>query len=335
MSIERWGAFSVVDHMDARKLAADVLLYDRLVLPKPPDWDRERWVKRKWEPEGLDRRLAQLGDAAIPATWDLDRQKQWQEKFRALREDARDMNAALHMTRRVLAEHGRDYRAPGVAAVEVIAAYQSEADFSELDASGSLGAAGSELDFLIAQRLAVPEDDDPEDALKRALELRGDNTFIRRRRRFHHWQRQILSTGILPEDAARELVQLVSEYNDAVRKAKGVFRVETVMLVGGLSVAALAALGGVAPALVGSIGIGALKGAQVVSIGNAAVGAVLQITRHVRGRKDPDAGAGDFSAAMFHQIEEDLGWRLRADPGSSADSSLGHPTRTGPDVTIV
>lgn len=35
MSIERWGAFSVVDHKDARKLAADVLLYDRLVLPAP------------------------------------------------------------------------------------------------------------------------------------------------------------------------------------------------------------------------------------------------------------------------------------------------------------
>ena len=51
MSIERWGAYSVVDHKDARKLAADVLLYDRLVLPTPPDQDRERWVKNKWDPE--------------------------------------------------------------------------------------------------------------------------------------------------------------------------------------------------------------------------------------------------------------------------------------------
>lgn len=314
MSIERWGAFSVVDHKDARKLAADVLLYDRLVLPTPPDWDRNRWVEKEWDPDGLEQRIVQLGNAAIAATWDLERQKQWQEKFHALQEDARDMNAALHMTRRVLAEHGRDYRPTGVGAVEVVAAYQSEADFNELDPHGSLASAGSMLDFLITQRLAIPEDEDQEHALKRSLELRGDSTFIKRRRRFHDWQRNILSNGVLPADAAEELVQLVSEYNDAVRKSKGSFRMETVMLVGGLSFAALAAVAGVAPALVASVGIGALKGAQVVSIGNAAVGAVLQIARHLRGRKEPDANTGDFSGAMFHQIEDELGWRLRADP---------------------
>lgn len=314
MNIERWGAFSVVDHKDARKLAMDVLLYDRLVLPSPTDWDRHRWVENKWDPEGLDRRLIQLGEMALRATWDLERQKQWKEKFQALREDARDMNAALHATRRVLAEHGRDYRPPGVGAVEVIAAYQSEADFAELDARSPQRSAASELDFLIAQRLAVPDDDDPEDALKRALELRADDTFIRRRRRFHDWQRQVLSTGVLPADAVQDLDELLREYNDAVRKVKGSFRVETAMLVGGLSAAALATVAGAAPAFVAAIGIGALKGAQVISIGNAALGAVLQIARHVRGRKDPDAGAADFSAAMFHQIEEDLGWRLRANP---------------------
>ena len=314
MSIERWGAFSVVDHRDARKLAADVLLYDRLVLPAPPDWDRERWLKNKWDPEGLDRRLKQLGDRAIAATWDLERQKQWEEKFTALRNDARDINAALHITRRVLAEHGRDYRPSGVAAVEVISAYQSEDDFVELGPGNPERSANSMLDFLIAQRLVVPEDEDPERALERALELCEDGTYIRRRKRFHEWQRQILSHGILPADAAAELSQLVREYNESVKKVKGSFRVETAMLVGGLSVAALAAFAGVAPTMVAAIGIGALKGAQVVSIGNAALGAVLQITRHVRNRKEPDAGARDFSGAMFHQIEADLGWHLRADP---------------------
>jgi hypothetical protein len=291
-----------------------VLLYDRLVLPTPPDWDRERWVKNKWDPEGLERRLDQLGDVAIRARWDLEREKQWKEKFQALREDARDINAAFHMTRRVLAEHGRDYRPPGVGAVEVIAAYQSEADFIALDRSSGLSAATSDLNFLIAQRLAIPENDDPENALQRALDLRHDDTFINRRRRFHDWQRRVLSTGVLAADAAQELEQLVSEYNEAVRKAKGSFRVETVMLVGGLSVAAAAAVAGAAPAIAASVGIGALTGVQVVSIGNAAVGAILQIARHIRGRKEPDANSGDYSGAMFHQIEEDLGWTLRAEP---------------------
>ena len=84
MDVERWGAFSVVDHRNARRLAADVLLYDRLVMPTPVDWDRERWYKEGWDPEGLERRLEQLGDLAIPATWDVDRQKQWSEKFQCI-----------------------------------------------------------------------------------------------------------------------------------------------------------------------------------------------------------------------------------------------------------
>jgi hypothetical protein len=197
--------------------------------------------------------------------------------------------------------------------VEIIAAYQSEMDFNELDPHGSLACAKPELDFLIARRLSVPESEDPEHALERSLELRGDSTFIKRRRRFHEWERNILSNGVLPADAVEELVQLVSEYNEAVQKSKGAFRIETAMLVGGVSVAVLAAVAGVAPALVAGVGIGVLKGTQVVSIGNAAVGAILQITRHVRGRKEPDANVLDFSGAMFHQIEDELGWCLRAD----------------------
>jgi hypothetical protein len=315
MSVERWGAFSVVDHKDARKLATDVLLYDRLVLPTPPEWDRERWVSMNWDPAGLEARIVQLkeADAAISATWDLERQKQWEQKFHDLQLDAQDMNAALHMTRRVLAEHGRDYRPPGVFSVEVIAAYQSEMDFRDLDPHAA-SATSAELDFQIATRLVVPDSDDPEHALDRALQVRTDSTFIRRRRRFHEWERKLLSQGVLPVDAADELVQLVAEYNESVRTSKGGFRVETAMLVGGLSLAALAAISGVAPSLVAGVGIGALKGAQVISIGNAAVGAVLQIARHVRGRKEPDAAAKDFTGAMFHQIEEELGWRLRANP---------------------
>jgi hypothetical protein len=314
MTIQRWGAFSVVDHADARKLAADVLLYDRLVLPTPSEGDRQRWVREKWNPDGLELRLKQLGDLAIPATWDLSRQKQWSEKFHALAEDARDMSAALHMTRRVLAEHGRDYRPNGIGGVEVVAAYQSEADFDELETGRSERSSGSEVDFMIAQRLFIPDSENPEVSLKRALELCSNAKFIDRRKRFHDWQRQILSQGILPRDASAELDVLVREYNDAVKMSKGSFRVETVMLIGGLSATAIAAFAGIVPTAVAGAGIGALKGAQVVSIGNAAIGAVLQVVRHVRNRKEPDRGVMDFSGAMFHQIEEELGWRLRATP---------------------
>ena len=53
MNIERWGAFSVIDHKDDRKLATEVLIYDRLLIPTPMHWDLERWEKEEWDPKGL------------------------------------------------------------------------------------------------------------------------------------------------------------------------------------------------------------------------------------------------------------------------------------------
>jgi len=58
--------------------------------------------------------------------------------------------------------------------------------------------------------------------------------------------------------------------------------------------------------------LGPLQGAQAVQIGGFATDAVLQIARHVAGRKVPDeAEIKDVSGAMFHQIEQELSWALR------------------------
>jgi hypothetical protein len=54
MDWELWGTFSVGDHLRRRAFVADVLLYDRLVVPTPPASEPEeekRWVDMGWEPE--------------------------------------------------------------------------------------------------------------------------------------------------------------------------------------------------------------------------------------------------------------------------------------------
>lgn len=61
MCLERWGTFSVIDHQNASALSVEVLLYNRLVLPYPIESDRERWVENGWDPDGLDQRIALLG----------------------------------------------------------------------------------------------------------------------------------------------------------------------------------------------------------------------------------------------------------------------------------
>jgi hypothetical protein len=82
MTHERWGTFSVIDHKDAEKLIADVLLYDRLVLPVPHnEIERNRWENNGWNPEFLEQRLIQLGDLAVQAPWNFERQKEYHRRM--------------------------------------------------------------------------------------------------------------------------------------------------------------------------------------------------------------------------------------------------------------
>ncbi len=67
MPSERWGAFSVIDHIDAGALAADVLLYDRLVLPVPQDKaEEERWKFHNWQPDLQKQRIDVWATLPIP-----------------------------------------------------------------------------------------------------------------------------------------------------------------------------------------------------------------------------------------------------------------------------
>jgi len=55
VSRQRWGTFSVRDHVGPQPFAADVLMYERLILPYPADAEeRSNWAKSGWEPDRLD-----------------------------------------------------------------------------------------------------------------------------------------------------------------------------------------------------------------------------------------------------------------------------------------
>jgi hypothetical protein len=312
--IQRWGAFSVIDYKDARKLAAEVLLYDGILVPTPIPTDIERWTLAGWDPEQLQARLNQLGSIAIKADWDQAAQKAWKEKMEALHQDVKDVNEdedkrGFKMTRRVLVDQERRYRPQGVTAVEAFAAYQSEEEFNSNEQHR--GAPTEEFNFQVAQRVMIPDEEDPEESLKRALDVAHKDSFIRRRSRFHDFQRGILASGIVPPDAARDIGSLIAEYNETVRASDRKFRTETVILIGTIGAAALAVAAGVAPGLFAA-GIGAFSGVQVATVGAGASGALLQIATFALGRRESaNAASPNPTGAMFHQIEEETGWTYR------------------------
>jgi hypothetical protein len=60
------------------------MLYDKLVIPVPPDdAERKRWVEKGWDPDRLDRLLEILDKRAHLVNWDVERRQRWKTRFDA------------------------------------------------------------------------------------------------------------------------------------------------------------------------------------------------------------------------------------------------------------
>ncbi len=97
MKIQQWGTYSVRDHLRPRAFVADVLLFDKLVIPRPPT-DKEIavenrgdqaevhvdcWHRRKWDPRRQRQLLDVLGefDLAIELPWSGRAHDDWEKIY--------------------------------------------------------------------------------------------------------------------------------------------------------------------------------------------------------------------------------------------------------------
>jgi len=86
---EIWGTFSVRDHLVERAFIADVLLYDRLVIPTQPEGgDPKKWPA-EWDLARQQRLLGVLGELAVPIPWTEARRQHWQTRFDDVRREQR------------------------------------------------------------------------------------------------------------------------------------------------------------------------------------------------------------------------------------------------------
>ncbi|MGA2889855.1 MAG: hypothetical protein ABSE51_17550 [Terracidiphilus sp.] len=94
MKLQQWGTFSVRDHLKPRAFVADVLLFDKLVIPRPatptelyaegqldPNGDqRDRGIQQGWGPDRQRELLDVLGEyeLAVELPWGNQAQRDWQ-----------------------------------------------------------------------------------------------------------------------------------------------------------------------------------------------------------------------------------------------------------------
>jgi hypothetical protein len=99
---ELWGTFSVMDHVREGAFLAEVVIYDRLVIPVPPDpanaktpedrsftenqWDR--WEQNGWDPKRQQMLLKILKPVAVPIEWNRERHERWAAEYEKIKRSA-------------------------------------------------------------------------------------------------------------------------------------------------------------------------------------------------------------------------------------------------------
>ena len=230
MSREVWGTFAVNDHCRPRAFVADVMLYDRLVIPVPPDnpteQDEALWAD--WNVERQNRLLKVLGERARIVKWDEARREAWKTRFEAAKAAAGETAPdAFRMTRMELTTG----LPPTVTAVESVSAYQSYDQVRDSlklreTEQGMQLMPGAVTAVLGREFLVVDEPDlSDEEALKEAVALSSDSAYRRKRADYWRWQREFLNYEVFTDEnalqtAVEEMRDLIHDQNRAVKREK-------------------------------------------------------------------------------------------------------------------
>ncbi len=240
MQRELWATYSVNDHLNPRALAADVMLFDRLVFPVPqhPDgfetgarpgpeaplrWRADpaewaRWQDKGWQPEAQQRLLDLLKPVVRKVAWqghgDIE-DRYRVEAARLVAQGAGDW--AFAATRSVVAQ-GLPAHVEGVAAVGP--SFRSIEAFDRV-ASPQVGAAsalpGKVLTDVLATEFLLPDPDDPRDAFTLLGEtvdfVTGDADFRASRDAFNQWQHRFIQDG---KTDAESIAAAIAEMRDLV-----------------------------------------------------------------------------------------------------------------------
>jgi hypothetical protein len=304
---ERWGAFSVRDHISIAPFVSEVLLYDRLIIPVPDPDDKQAevdWANQGWQPEALHECLDVLkvktdraDGLALTVPWDNSKRERFKSQMSmaaALATQQRNPDQGYYMdsfqmTRTLLKDEFRPALPPGVSKAWTVAAYASTKAFQE-DVPKSQGDRGTRLAVLLSHRFLTPTQSDPKhEMLKRAVDLAVTDDFRRKRSRFYEWQEDIIQEEISDAKAIEELEQILTAYNEATRKAfdEVVEKYAFTVIPIGLTVAG-AVLAGPGPGLLiaGALGL-------------------VELTRFWKFDRKPVIADGDLdAAAMVHDARK-------------------------------
>lgn len=328
MSQELWATYSVKDHQEPRALAADILLFDRLVFPVPEnarfsensgpptstgavEWtpnpdEWARWEGEKWDPEGQRRLLMLLEPVVRKLPWDGSHQEQWRAEAAQLAAQGLP-DYAFVATRTVLTRDLPAY-VTGVAAVGP--AYRTvediERELSIKDARGRTLLPGSALATVLGWEFLVPDPEDPdnkrlsdEELLKETVAFVTDDAEFRRHRSaFVDWQQKFLKDDATDRESIERAVAEMRELLEAAKTASGKLTLRKI---------ARYAFRIAPSALAVSLAIAGLPGGLEAAAGGAflSLGGIVVEERFLKGAEQGQPAP----TAFVHHVNRHFGWK--------------------------
>jgi hypothetical protein len=214
MAREVWGTYSVKDHLAPRAFLADLMFYDRLVLPVPLPGEEDKW--KDWNPKRQGAFISVLEEAKRVKTvpWKVDT---W-DRAKAAGEAGKD--AFLYTRTRLVADIPKSVR--GVTVVPTYSYLDELVEDSGLkqveQAPLGTGDAIAALQF----EFLAPEIDGPvgPDHLNSILEYTSTREHERARAAFWHWQRDFFSNDVITDQetidaAVTEIQDLIADLRKA------------------------------------------------------------------------------------------------------------------------
>ncbi|HEV2268661.1 MAG TPA: hypothetical protein VGR92_04310 [Steroidobacteraceae bacterium] len=230
-----WATFSVKDHCQPGAFVAEVLLYDKLLIPVVPteedglsaqeadaEWDR--WLAAGWDPERQAEVTSILGDSAELIPWTSALQGEWRARMEGGFAAAR---------RNGYFESGTVLQrfAPAMArAVVAVSQYRS---LKDLERAGirrrtpETALPASSLLAVLGHELLLPDDPEQDefDVLGRAVAESQKDEYRNRRRALFEWQQKFLGSGALTDatsirTALKEMTNLVDRLKTATAAQK-------------------------------------------------------------------------------------------------------------------
>ena len=301
---ERWGVLSVRDHLTEAPLVTEVLLYDRLVIPVPPDDAPPEKFWDEFDPELQTRCLEILGKKtddtdglALTVPWDHNKRARFTNKMStaaALATQQRSPDQTYYidpfkMTRDLIRDEFKPALPKGTSRAWAVAAFSSIQAYETTAVAIGREARKQRLAAQIAHCFLTPTSPDPDQQLlQRAVDLSASDSFRRKRSKLYAWQESVLADDLSDDKAIEELEVRLKQYNAAVAKtfkdAQYKFAY-TVIPIG--------------MALAGAIASGAFQSTVL-----AGAAGLVTMARFAKFERAPKVDAGDLDgAAMIHDAQ--------------------------------